>query len=97
MKPCGGMQGKKRLWAVRVRHDVGDLEPLLASVSPRKLAQYVYRLLRHGHADVGEAQYEARFRRSQPYELIETARTLGFTLIAAKRASADALTNLRAG
>jgi len=50
----------------------------------RKLAQYVYRLLRHGHAyvDVGEAQYEARFRQRQLNALTETARNLGFSLVA---------------
>jgi len=50
----------------------------------RKLAQYVYRLLRHGRAyvDVGEAHYEARFRQRQLNALTETARNLGFSLVA---------------
>jgi transposase len=51
----------------------------------RKLALYVYRLLRHGSAyiDIGEAQYEARFRQRQLHALTETAKNLGFTLVAA--------------
>jgi transposase len=51
----------------------------------RKLAQYVYRLLRHGQAytDIGEALYDARFRQCQLNALTETAKTLGFTLVAA--------------
>jgi transposase len=51
----------------------------------RKLAHYVYRLLRHGQAyiDFGEAQYEARFRQRQLNALTETAKTLGFTLVVA--------------
>jgi len=51
----------------------------------RKLAHYVYRLLRHGQAytDIGEALYEARFRQRQLTALTDTAKSLGFTLVAA--------------
>lgn len=49
----------------------------------RKLAQYVYRLLRHGRAyvDVGELQYEARYRQRRLAALTENARELGLTLV----------------
>jgi transposase len=65
----------------------------------RKLAQYVYRLLRRGQAytDIGEAQYEARFRQRQLNALTETAKTLGFTLVAAQSPTSDAPANLAAG
>lgn len=55
----------------------------------RKLAHYVYRLLRHGKAytDIGEALYEARFRQRQLNALTETAKSLGFTLVAAVEAA----------
>jgi transposase len=55
----------------------------------RKLAHYVYRLLRHGKAytDIGEALYEARFRQRQLKALTETAKNLGFTLVAAVEAA----------
>jgi transposase len=51
----------------------------------RKLAHYVYRLLRHGQAytDIGEALYEARYRQRQLTALTETAKSLGFNLVAA--------------
>jgi transposase len=51
----------------------------------RKLAQYVYRLIRHGRAyvDIGEAQYQALFRRRQINALTQTAKTLGFALVPA--------------
>jgi len=54
----------------------------------RKIAQYVYRLLRHGRAyvDVGEAHYEARYRHRRLASLTETARELGFTLIPSQAA-----------
>jgi transposase len=54
----------------------------------RKLAQYVYRLLRHGQAyiDIGEAQYEAHFRQRQLRALTETAKSLGFNLVATAEA-----------
>jgi transposase len=49
----------------------------------RKIAQYVYRLLRHGSAyvDVGESQYEARYHHRRLNALTENARELGFTLV----------------
>jgi transposase len=49
----------------------------------RKLAQYVYRLLRHGRAyvDIGELQYEARYRQRRVAALTEAARELGLTLV----------------
>jgi len=51
----------------------------------RKLAQYVYRLLRHGHAfvDVGEQQYEAQYRDRRLTALAQNARELGLTLVPA--------------
>lgn len=54
----------------------------------RKLAHYVYRLLRHGKAytDIGEALYEARFRQRQLSALAETAKNLGFNLVVAVEA-----------
>jgi transposase len=49
----------------------------------RKLAQYVYRLLRHGRAyvDIGELQYEARYRQRRVAALTEAAKELGLTLV----------------
>jgi transposase len=49
----------------------------------RKLAQYVYRLLRHGRAyvDIGELQYEARYRQRRLTSLAATAKELGLTLV----------------
>jgi len=51
----------------------------------RKLAQYVYRLLRHGQAfvDVGEQQYEAQYRNRRLTALAQNARELGLTLVPA--------------
>ena len=48
----------------------------------RKLAQYVYRLLRHGQAyvDIGELQYEARYKQRRIAALTEAAKQLGLTL-----------------
>jgi len=59
--------------------------PVAVFSTARRLAQYVYRLLRHGQAytDIGEALYEARFRQRQLHALTETAKSLGFNLIAA--------------
>jgi transposase len=50
----------------------------------RKLAQYVYRLLRHGRAyvDIGELHYEARYRQRRVAALTEAAKELGLTLVA---------------
>lgn len=49
----------------------------------RKLAQYVYRLLRYGTAyvDIGEQQYEARYRQRRLAALTENARELGLTVV----------------
>ena len=51
----------------------------------RKLAQYVYRLVRHRQAyvDVGEQQYEARYRQRRLTALTENAKELGFALVPA--------------
>lgn len=48
----------------------------------RKLAQLVYRMLRYGqqYVDVGEAEYELRFRDRRVTSLKEMARSLGFSL-----------------
>jgi len=49
----------------------------------RKLAQYVYRLLRYGQAyrDIGEQQYEARYEHRRLIALQQSAQQLGFTLV----------------
>jgi hypothetical protein len=49
----------------------------------RKLAQHVYRLLRHGQAylDIGEQLYEARYRHRRVTALHNSARELGFNLV----------------
>jgi transposase len=54
----------------------------------RKLAQYVYRLLRHGQAyvDIGEQQYEARYRQRRLSALAQNARELGLALVPANPA-----------
>jgi transposase len=51
----------------------------------RKLAQYVYRLLRWGHpyVDEGAAAYEQRYRQARVSRLANTAKDLGYQLIAA--------------
>lgn len=51
----------------------------------RKLAQLIYRTLRHGHAytDIGEAAYEAQYRDRRIAGLHQTASTLGFALVPA--------------
>jgi transposase len=51
----------------------------------RKLAQLVYRLLRHGqhYVDIGERQYEARYDQRRLRALEETARQLGYGLVRA--------------
>jgi transposase len=50
----------------------------------RKLAQYVYRLLRWGqpYVDVGAAAYEQRYRQARVDRLAQTAKHLGYQLIA---------------
>lgn len=49
----------------------------------RKLAQLVYRMLRHGHdyIDAGEAAYEAQFQARRLVGLTEAARSLGYALV----------------
>lgn len=68
-------------------------------VVARKLAQYVYRLLRHGrtYMDIGEAQYEARFHQRQLWALTESAKNLGFTLVPAEAPAQVASDSLVAG
>jgi transposase len=65
----------------------------------RKLAQYVFRLLRHGQAymDIGEAQYEARFQQRRLRALTESAKSLGFTLQPLAAPSPGASQSLVAG
>lgn len=55
----------------------------------RKLAQYVYRLLRFGrpYFDEGQERYEERFRQRQLAALKATARDLGFCLLPADQTS----------
>ena len=50
----------------------------------RKLAQYVYRLLRWGqpYVDVGAAVYEKRYRAARVHRLAQTAKDLGYQLVA---------------
>jgi transposase len=49
----------------------------------RKLAQYIYRLLRWGHAyvDEGAAAYDKRYRLARAKRLAATAKDLGYTLV----------------
>jgi len=49
----------------------------------RKLAQLVFRMLRHGHdyIDAGEAAYEAQFQARRLAGLTEAARSLGYALV----------------
>jgi len=49
----------------------------------RKLAQLIYRLLRHGqpYVDIGERQYEARYEQRRLRALKDTARQLGYGLV----------------
>jgi transposase len=49
----------------------------------RKLAQLVYRMLRHGHdyVDVGERAYELQFQARRLAAITESARSLGFSLV----------------
>lgn len=50
----------------------------------RKLAQYIYRLLRWGHPyiDEGAAAYERRYHEARVQRLTTTAKRLGYTLVA---------------
>ena len=58
-------------------------------VIARKLAVLVYRMLRFGqdYVDLGEAQYEARFRKRRLDSLRHTAQALGYTLTPAPNAA----------
>lgn len=49
----------------------------------RKLAQYVYRLLRHGRAyvDIGELKYEEQYKHRRIAAIRESAKALGLTLV----------------
>jgi len=49
----------------------------------RKLAQLVYRMLRHGqdYVDIGETAYEQRFQERRLASITEAARGLGYTLV----------------
>lgn len=49
----------------------------------RKLAQHVYRMLRHGqdYVDIGEAAYEARFQLRRLGSMAQTAKDLGYMLV----------------
>ena len=51
----------------------------------RKLAQYIYPLLRWGqpYVDEGAAAYEQRYHEGRVRRLSTTARQLGYTLVAA--------------
>jgi len=52
----------------------------------RKLAQYIYRLLRWGHpyVDEGAAAYDKRYQLARAKRLAVTAKALGYTLISAE-------------
>ena len=54
----------------------------------RKLASFVYRLLRFGHdySDIGEAAYEERFKTRRLGALSSAAQSLGFALVPATNA-----------
>ncbi len=49
----------------------------------RKLAQYVYRMMRYGqdYVDIGEQEYERRHMQQRLHSLRETARALGYKLV----------------
>lgn len=49
----------------------------------RRIAQLVYRMLRHGqdYVDIGEKAYELRFQAKRVASLKEAARSLGYTLV----------------
>ena len=49
----------------------------------RRLAILVYRMLRYGqdYVEIGEGQYEARFRERRLTSLRHTAKSLGYTVI----------------
>jgi transposase len=58
----------------------------------RKLAQLVYRMLRHGHdyIDIGEAAYELKFQMRRLAGLQEAARSFGYRLVQAHDSDAHA-------
>ena len=49
----------------------------------RKLAQYIYRMLRFGqdYVDEGAQAYEARYRLKRFQALTQSAKTMGYTLV----------------
>lgn len=51
----------------------------------RRLAQQIFRMLRHGHdyVDEGAEAYEARFRQRRLHQLTDSARQLGYQLVPA--------------
>jgi len=57
----------------------------------RKLAQYVYRLLRWGqpYVDQGAAAYEKHYREARVHRLAQTAKTLGYQLVAVEALCRD--------
>lgn len=50
----------------------------------RKLATYIYRMLRHGqgYIDIGQKAYEEQFSRRRLYALTSAARSIGYELVA---------------
>jgi transposase len=67
----------------RIARHKGATTAVLATA--RKLAQLIYRMLRHGHdyTDIGEAAYEAQFRARRLAGLQGAASELGFALVPA--------------
>jgi transposase len=65
----------------RVAHRAGADVAVFATA--RKLAQYIYRLLRWGHpyVDEGAAAYEQRYHDARVKRLATTAKGLGYTLV----------------
>jgi hypothetical protein len=49
----------------------------------RKLATYIYRMLRYGqdYVDIGEQAYEAQFQHRRLRQLTTSAKSLGYTLV----------------
>lgn len=66
----------------RIAHRAGADVAVFATA--RKLAQHVYRLLRWGHpyVDEGAAAYEKRYRQARVNRLAQTAKDLGYHLVA---------------
>ena len=59
------------------------IAPQAVFVVARKIATYVYRLLRYGseYVDIGQAAYDQRFRSRRIAALKTNARELGFELV----------------